>query len=436
MRRWIGIVTAIAVAVTLVGPVRPAEGQSSDCLMLGATGLQSTGNDFGWQGDVQTVDGTDVRSLDGIEAFGWSPDGSRFASLEFSDDGWALRLDAEPPGLPVDVAGITGDDVVWSPQSDRVLVSSGSDGPIVVVGTDGTVVTLTEAGRDATWSADGEWVSWSSFDGGVEIAHPDGSAHTTLAAAPANGVLWRPGGHQLLIEAPSLLLADADTHALIPLSIAPIDFARGFAWSPDGAALAWSASADGTAPPRIWVDRFDGMSAVAVSPLLASVDDPTVFEPFLAPFWSPDGTQLAVAEGPGPWATGFMLGRLRARMIPADGSSAGFPLGDFPPPTDILSTSQLLTVQWSPDRSWLLTGVEVAGLVGGSAAYATSYAVMHVDGSSPRDVGSSFRVRGHAEWWPVVGVAGPGAGCALPAEEEPVATVPSAQPVTGPRFAG
>ena len=66
------------------------------------------------------------------------------------------------------------------------------------------------------------------------------------------------------------------------------------------------------------------------------------------------------------------------------------------------------------------------------------YSIAAVDGSSTRDLGSSFRERGHVEWWPVVGVVGEGGACVLATDEEPPAAMtPEVVPAaTRPQFTG
>jgi WD40 repeat protein len=441
MRRLFVVLTvAFFVAVLLPGSSSLVSAQSNDCQMLGWTGLAILPEtQLGWQGDIENVAGTAARDLVDVETFGWSPDGRRLAYMDASGPADpVLRIATDPLGTdPSTIAGVSGTSIVWSPTGDRVLLSSRADDAISVVDRNGVVTTLDPQGRDAAWSFDGIWVAWTSADG-IHIAHPDGTGPALLAPAPANGVLWRPNTHQLLVLAPSFLIADADTLALTPFTVDPANFAGGFAWSPSGDRLAWSASSDGTASPRIWVDSFDGAGAQPVSPLLALPADSSTFAPFSAPFWSPDGRQIAAGESNGGWGSGFMLGHVRVRLLSADGSSDGVPLTDFVGVDTPINFAALLLVTWSPDQRWVAVEIRSAGLIGGSSETFVGYSIAAIDGSVARDLGSSFRERGHVEWWPVVGVIGAGGACVLATDEDAPAPGEAGVPpaATHPQFTG
>lgn len=441
MRRLLVVLSVtFFVAVLLPGSSSLVGAQSNDCQMLGWTGLAILPEtQLGWQGDIENVAGTAARDLVGVETFGWSPHGQRLAYMDASVPGDpVLRIATDPLGTDAStIPGVSGTSIVWSPTGDRVLVSSSAAAAISVVDLNGVVTTLDAQGRDAAWSFDGTWVAWTSADG-IQIAHADGTGLALLTPAPANGVLWRPNTHQLLVLAPSFLIADADTLALTPFTVDPVDFAAGFAWSPSGDRLAWSASSDGTASPRIWVDSFDGAGAQPVSPLLPLPSDSSTFEPFGAPFWSPDGSQIAAGESDGGWGSGFMFGHVRVRLLPADGSSAGVPLTDFIGVDTPINFAALLLVAWSPDQQWVAVEIRVAGLIGGSSETFVGYSIAAVDGSSTRGLGSSFRERGHVEWWPVVGVVGAGGACVLAVDEEAPAPIATGAPpvATRPQFTG
>ncbi len=431
------IVTSF-VAVVLPSSSSVVGAQSNDCQMLGWTGLAILpDSQLGWQGDIENVDSALVRDLADVNAFGWSPDGSRFAYVDASAGDPVLHVSTDALGTDgITIPGVGGTSVVWSPTGDRVLVSSSANATISVVDLNGVVTTLDTQGHDAAWSFDGTWVAWTSA-AGIEIAHADGTGAAVLAPTPANGLLWRPNTHQLLVLAPSFLIADADTLALTPFTVDPVNFATDFAWSPSGDRLAWSASSDGTAPPRIWVNSFDGASAQPVSPLLPSPTDSSTLEPFGAPFWSPDGSQIAAGESNGGWASGFTIGHVRVRLLPADGSSDGVPLTDFIGADTPINFAELLLVAWSPDHQWVAVEIRAAGLIGGSSESFVGYSIAALDGSSTRDLGSSFRERGHVEWWPVVGITAGAGACAIPVEEATTTPTTEVLPVaTRPQFTG
>ena len=296
----------------------------------------------------------------------------------------------------------------------------------------GQVTDVWPEGRRVSWSSDGEWISWTTASG-VHIARADGSDAQVVAAAPSNDAVWRPRTHQLLILTPSLLIYDIDTALLIPFALSPIDFASGYAWSPDGSALAWSASADGSQSPRIYVEHFDGNPPEAISPAIPQDGDPSAARPFDTPTWSPDGATIAAAEFPGPWTTGFAAGRPTIRLLESaglsPGTSIGGPIGpEIPPSIGIRMHSML----WSPDARWLLVQLG-GGFAAGQLVTIYGGIVVALDGSGSRLVGDSYRIPGFMQWWPVVGVPGDGGACVLAAQETPAEPPPAA---TRPQFTG
>ena len=122
-----------------------------------------------------------------------------------------------------------------------------------------------------------------------------------------------------------------------------------------------------------------------MSPLLPLPTDSSTFEPFSAPYWSPDGSQIAAGESDGGWASGFMFGHVRVRLLPADGSSDGVPLTDFIGVNTPLNFAALLLVAWSPDQRWVAVEIRAAGgVVGGSSESFVDYSIAAIDGSSTR----------------------------------------------------
>ena len=223
--RKVVVVLAVTfvVAVLFPGSSSLVGAQSNDCQMLGWTGLTIlSDSELGWRGDIENVAGATARGLVDVETFAWSPDGRRWADVDTTVPADpALRIATDPLGTDaVAVPGVSGTSVVWSPAGDRVLVASSDAAAISVVDLNGVVTTLDPQGRDAAWSSDGTWVAWTSADG-IHIAHADGTGAALLAPAPANGILWRPNTHQLLVLAPSFLIAEADTLALTPFTVDP-----------------------------------------------------------------------------------------------------------------------------------------------------------------------------------------------------------------------
>lgn len=436
-RRLVTLCVALSLVVSMSSMSTSAGAQNggSSCLMLGWTGIDPGSSFPDTLGTLQNVDGTEIRSLDGVTGFGWSPDGTSLAWSEqtFVDNPGQLQL-GDALGATIDrtLPGLASTEVVWSPAGDR-LVGVGALG-VRIVYRSGAVVDVWSEGGQASWSSDGAWLSWSSLDG-VHVARADGSDARLVAPGPSNGSIWRPTTHQLLVPAPSLVIYDVDTSALIPFSVSPIDFATGFAWSPDGSALAWSASADGNQSPRIYVERFDGNPAEAISPAIPQDGDLTAARPFDTPTWSPDGATIAAAEFPGPWGDGFSFGRPTIRLLESarlsPGTLIGGPLGpEIPPALGIRMHSTL----WSPDSQWLLVQL-AGGFAAGQLVTIYEGIVVPLDGSGSHVVGSSYRFPGQMSWWPMIGVPGEGGACVLAADEAPSAT--ATPPVaTRPQFTG
>jgi Tol biopolymer transport system component len=428
---------ALCAVVALIGPTASTteslDAQTEQtCMMLGWTGFSPYDGVAPLnKGTVENVDGTPVRSLDGVTGFGWSPNGASLAWSEQEFDVGTLQIgDSTGSSSELTLPGAGGAHVEWSPAGDRLL-SADSFG-VRIVEASGVVTDVWPDGRRASWSSDGEWITWTT-DAGVLVARADGSGVQVAAGSPFNGSTWRPTTHQLLVLAPSMMLYDADTGALTPFTVTPLDFAEGFVWSPDGEALAWSASPDGVQSPRIYVERFDGSPAEAISPAIPQTGDPAAARPFESPAWSPDGTTIVAAEFDGAWSTGIAFGRPNLRLLASAGAGAGTPIGSIGPEIPPAALVRVHSTLWSPDSRWLLVQVEAGFSVGG---FVTGYSghVVPVDGSSPpRQVGSSLRVVGQMAWWPVVGVPGAGGACVLPAAVEPT---PEVQPSTRPQFTG
>jgi TolB protein len=249
------------------------------------------------------------------------------------------RVDLNASGTIPDAA------IVWSRDGSRLAFSlvSGNRGELVTIDASGE--NRTTVYRDASsaapfylyWSPDNEHVGFLSegAEGSLELhiaqVGQDGSA-TPVARGQPNYFSWSPGGERMAVHIGGLrgyvgthTLGEADTHhrdaspALFQAPAwSPVDdtylFARAgsgrqddlvlvrddaevplaqfdggvsFAWSPDGARVAYSTfDVTGQHYDRIILVKPDGSEPRTL-----------VDEPHFAFFWSPDGTKIAYLTG-------------------------------------------------------------------------------------------------------------------------------------------
>lgn len=325
----------------------------------------------------------------------------------------------------------TGPTPTPSPQiaftSSRAL--DNSDGPNInktrnlwIMNGDGSGATaltkLTSLGiliRDPVWSPDGTRIAFSSnraLDGtdakgstlNIWVVNRDGSdatALTKLAVAPSSIPLWSPDGSRILYASLQALdqtdtisatlnlwVMNADGSGAKPLTFLRNTSVEGwplsFAWSPDGARIAYTAiravdgSDRGGFSDNVWIMNADGTNG---APLTRFAHVPAMFE--LA--WSPDGTRIAFVS------TGTLDGSdtpgttYNVWVARTDGSG-------ITPLTRLTGGSISFAPQWSPDGTRIVYG-STRALDGADAATTTTNLwVMNADGTGQQALTTSSTV--------------------------------------------
>ncbi len=246
------------------------------------------------------------------EDYAWSPDGSRVAFVNYTDDDPTAPLGKDYDVFVMNPDGsgltrLTHDRAVdsspsWSPDGSKIVFASDqaartaktctpSHGPgsvhplfcssqLYVIGADGAgearlTPDLADASQPA-WSPDGRFVAFvvhgASRDGDcVCVMNADGTGSRRSVAGSGAHPEWSPDSAAIAFLSTSvggsnvqLVNTDgSDLHELVPTGLFDV---ASFAWSPDGSQIAFSGSGrGGTDVAQIWLVPASGGDPTQVS---------------------------------------------------------------------------------------------------------------------------------------------------------------------------
>ena len=212
----------------------------------------------------------------------WSPDGTRLAF-------WSWPAPADAIGLTIDAQWA---EVSTTPSASLVVVDADGHGPVTIA--KGLTIDNASSSEGAAWSPDSKTVAYAVGSSGateIDVASLEGSLPKRLVAA-GDSPVWAPDGATIAYRIDGIgvrLVAQDGTQprALSHGSGGGVSFLHP-QWSPDGKQVAFAqGSALRPDIDDIWVVNADGTGELDIST--------SSTEKFM-PAWSPDGTRIAFCE--------------------------------------------------------------------------------------------------------------------------------------------
>lgn len=218
----------------------------------------------------------------------WSPDGQRLAFSSNRGGGWAIYvMNADGSNVVRRTSGHYDTGPAWSPDGGSILFSTLQAGSSAVAavppdGPSSVTVVLDRPGWDGypAWSPDGRFITfssdWRAYDilWDLYVMNADGTNVSPLLEGPFFGPpltlyyesAWSPDGMRIAVVAceagfydcyPSeIVVVNQDGSGATP--VAQGGGLAGPAWSPDGLAIAYSASGCPGCQPSLYLVRADG----------------------------------------------------------------------------------------------------------------------------------------------------------------------------------
>lgn len=356
-----GVVALILTAVLILGltQIDPGRGRRPATAPTVPTNgwIVYSGGVYGTGGDIYiTREGVDPRRIVGS-------DGDRTAQYcpEFSPDGSMLAYsEATPP---------------FAAGADLAIVVTAIAPSGAPVGQEQRIEIppLEEPHLCAEWAPDSRRLAYSAS--GVWVASLEGGPARRISDE-SQGFAWSPDGSAIALSRGDggVQVVSADDGEL--LSFAGGSPGGSLTWSPDGDQIAMGRGGEwGRNPGIVVIDARDG----AVHAL--ETGDPPIGG---SPAWSPDGTQIAfvhdgrvVLTDPD---TGGVVILPRVRVEDASGPITG-----------------ITSVEWSPDGQWLLglagTGTGAFAVIAAPADGTASWILM-----SPLPYGGPFTTAADPDW--------------------------------------
>jgi hypothetical protein len=208
--------------------------------------------------------------------------------LAFAQSG---AVDAFDPATGAVRQLAVGSDPAWSP--DGLKLAYARNGQVYVANADGSGEAAVGAGSSPSWSPDGGALAVSRADGlGILQVYvlrlADGTAtQVTFGTGSALLPAWSPDGQTIVFDTQSSLYAVSPQGGNVQPVALPVHVDGGAAWSRDGSRFAFVA-----ANGQVWIANADGSNAHQVTYTLVGAESTPE-----RPAWSPDGGQIAWAQG-------------------------------------------------------------------------------------------------------------------------------------------